>query len=121
MDATALLETLAGHDVTLQPKPGGGLSATGNPEAIAQHRQAIRQHQPALLALLVAAKPAPKPPPSEPAKRVLCVDCADHLTGTDPCGSWWHGRPHTCASFRPAHAHQHNTTNHTEETPCSNA
>lgn len=50
--ATALLEALTAGGVTLQAKPGGGLMATGNPATIAQHREAIRQHKTALLALL---------------------------------------------------------------------
>lgn len=60
--------------------------------------------------------------------RILCADCADHLAGLDPCGSWWNGKPHTCASFRPIRAHQtqnqnqYDNANHTEAPPpCSNA
>jgi len=52
MDAIDLLKTLAAHGVTLQVKPGGGLSANGDPAIIAQHREAICEHKTGLLAIL---------------------------------------------------------------------
>jgi len=52
MTATELVKTLAGHGVTLQPKPGGRLSATGSPAIVANYREAIAANKPALLAIL---------------------------------------------------------------------
>jgi len=46
-------------------------------------------------------KPTPQKQLTSQDGRILCVDCRDYLTGQDPCGSWWNGKRHTCASFTP--------------------
>ena len=56
MDATALFKTLNRHGVTLEAASDGRLTAHGDIDAIAKHREAIREHKAALLALLAESQ-----------------------------------------------------------------
>ena len=91
MGATDLLKTLAGHGMALQPKPGGGLLASGDPAAIAQHRGAIRKHKAGLLAILATEAQPPRlivtvHPPAGAAMTVQAADAghAEFLRCVNP-------------------------------------